>query len=812
MLQRYQIPILSLVTALALSFTGARAAELADSERLLKLVGQLGADEFDIRQDAEDALSKAPGEAFEVLTSLYSKMRDAEIRERLRRILPHVCSRAAEKSRGKTVTLDTVKQPAREVLASVATQAGFERDALNFLIPLLGERTLTLKVNAMQDRHVLRWMLRLCGVNPDLARTLEERTYELKDMPLTAATLHRNVTEQWLAAEIKEAGRAAELDGTKLKMTASAEEHQQVEFILQQLREQKELRRIHIKLHRPPFREAMLQLLRNQKVSFEFVDKPFEDVLDYFRHGTGVPLLIDPRIADQVIPPVTLKVADMDCELALGWCLKLTELDLVYKDEVLMVSKPVIEPGPREFLVLDLGDMAKPGGRITLAHVADMIRNRVRPESWDAALGTGIEEADGKLLIAQSPEIVPHILELLEIYGDYLKMVEKVEPDGNPPARPLKPEDVPRHREARYRNSRKGERPEDLDRSWEKDLRAKLAKKISFNTEDTPLAEVIELFSKQTEVQYILDPRSVEEGFDKTPITLRVKDMSAETALRWVMRFSDLDFDLRSNAVFLTKRANLASNVELGIFYVNDLTCVFDAPNLVGIIKDNLMPVEFAHPATSLEESNGALVVMQTPQNLEHIQQILTWLRQNCDQKCMLLHRVSGLIQDYPEIRKKLEEKVSFTFEETPLREALSNLRDKLGITIFLDPRTEISGLPSVTLAVKDIPAHEALQLLLRLSEVNYALVDDAVFVAKPEHLRGLDFNVECGVYSVDGIDRYTVEEIADLLREKIHPKSWDPALGTSIEERSGKLVVMQNHENHKLIADALEKLRAQSK
>jgi hypothetical protein len=55
-----------------------------------------------------------------------------------------------------------------------------------------------------------------------------------------------------------------------------------------------------------------------------------------------------------------------------------------------------------------------------------------------------------------------------------------------------------------------------------------------------------------------------------------------------------------------------------------------------------------------------------------------------------------------------------------------------------------------------------------------------------------------------------TLTNIADLIRTRIRPDTWDPALGTTIEERGGLLVVMQSPEMHKLVAQLLNTFRAE--
>ena len=57
-----------------------------------------------------------------------------------------------------------------------------------------------------------------------------------------------------------------------------------------------------------------------------------------------------------------------------------------------------------------------------------------------------------------------------------------------------------------------------------------------------------------------------------------------------------------------------------------------------------------------------------------------------------------------------------------------------------------------------------------------------------------------------------TLTAISQMIHDRVRPESWDPALGTSIDERAGHLVVMQTPEVHKLIGKLLNDLSALEK
>jgi type II secretory pathway component GspD/PulD (secretin)/Flp pilus assembly protein TadD len=192
---------------------------------------------------------------------------------------------------------------------------------------------------------------------------------------------------------------------------------------------------------------------------------------------------------------------------------------------------------------------------------------------------------------------------------------------------------------------------------WKQEVRRKMSRRVTFEFVDTELKDAIAFLNSLTKVTIILDPKVVAKGADKTPITLRVADMELDVALRWVLKLADLEYDLRSQAVFVTDHSSLASNVDLAIYDVRDLTTTItdfpgpridmgtgqgqvvnpfanaqpaaslQAADLQTLIKERLMAAEFADPATSIEENGGKLVVMQRPEVHDRIRQLLQSFR-----------------------------------------------------------------------------------------------------------------------------------------------------------------------------------------
>ncbi|MBE7462432.1 MAG: hypothetical protein HS116_02960 [Planctomycetes bacterium] len=199
-----------------------------------------------------------------------------------------------------------------------------------------------------------------------------------------------------------------------------------------------------------------------RKVSFEFVDTPLDEAITFLRSLTNVTMIVDPKVLEGGAAPINLRVTDMTLELALEWILRLAELDYALKDNAVFISKrtSLVEdvelriydvsdltqtvpdfPGP-DFQLVTVGDDPSGGGgggpinpfmaptataALTPQTIADMIRNRVQPDSWDPNQGTSIEERAGKLVVMQRPEIHALVNHLLSNFRTTARLMVNIE-------------------------------------------------------------------------------------------------------------------------------------------------------------------------------------------------------------------------------------------------------------------------------------------------------------------------------------------------------------------------------------------------
>ena len=81
--------------------------------------------------------------------------------------------------------------------------------------------------------------------------------------------------------------------------------------------------------------------------------------------------------------------------------------------------------------------------------------------------------------------------------------------------------------------------------------------KITFEFVGKPLDEALEFIAKSAKVNILLDPRCIASGTSKTPINLHVNSMSADLALKWILKLAKLDYDIRNEAVFCSVKQDI---------------------------------------------------------------------------------------------------------------------------------------------------------------------------------------------------------------------------------------------------------------
>jgi hypothetical protein len=80
-----------------------------------------------------------------------------------------------------------------------------------------------------------------------------------------------------------------------------------------------------------------------------------------------------------------------------------------------------------------------------------------------------------------------------------------------------------------------------------------LGQAVNLDLEDVPLNKALQELARETDTQVVLDPKVGREG--QLPVTLRLKEVSLETAVRLVCQLADLKPVVVGNVVFVTNEA-----------------------------------------------------------------------------------------------------------------------------------------------------------------------------------------------------------------------------------------------------------------
>jgi len=188
-------------------------------------------------------------------------------------------------------------------------------------------------------------------------------------------------------------------------------------------------------------------------------------------------------------------------------------------------------------------------------------------------------------------------------------------------------------------------------------------------------------------------------------------------------------------------------------------------------------------------------------------------------------------------IERALDGRVSFEFHEEPLSEVARSLQAMTRTTVILDPRVvEDHGGPPITLTMSNARFATALGRIMGLAGTDFVVKNRAIFISTPEVIKASD--LELRIYDARdlvlgeaaplpwkletqvardmqkradvGLDGLTPSKLVEMVRTRIGASEWSQELGTSVEARGGKLVVMQRPEVHTEIARFLQSLRQQ--
>lgn len=199
------------------------------------------------------------------------------------------------------------------------------------------------------------------------------------------------------------------------------------------------------------------------------------------------------------------------------------------------------------------------------------------------------------------------------------------------------------------------------------------------------------------------------------------------------------------------------------------------------------------------------------------------------------------------EIIAKLDQPVSFEFTDAPLKDVLNHLSRQTGINILIgssaaggaivategEEGEENSSLDSdqstITLKVKDMRLENALKWIMTISNLQYEIRDEAIFVGNSDKMNDVWITKVIDVSDINnqisdapdprsgsasnGDDDDDLEDAEELnlvdIIKKIAPSTWEEGRGSAEMIGRNSLVVRQTEDVHEYVANALRQLRA---
>jgi general secretion pathway protein D len=189
------------------------------------------------------------------------------------------------------------------------------------------------------------------------------------------------------------------------------------------------------------------------------------------------------------------------------------------------------------------------------------------------------------------------------------------------------------------------------------------------------------------------------------------------------------------------------------------------------------------------------------------------------------------------EINNQLEQEVTLDFQDHDLVDVLAFLQRITNVNIVLDPKVIAKGSPPVTLRVEAMKLRYVLEFIMRLTGLSYIMRNEAIFISDTQGLRGDLFmklydirDLTHAMTSFPGPDLAIPEpggtgsrllppiesenkpetsEFIDIIQKVVSPEQWKGE-GVAISEYGGGMVITQNSDVHKEVANLLRTLRNQ--
>jgi len=490
----------------------------------------------------------------------------------------------------------------------------------------------------------------------------------------------------------------------------------------------------------PAWKKAMRKQLQ-RKVSFEFVDTPLSEAINFLQTLTKINIILDPRAAKGgANTPITLKVSNMSLGLALEWILKLAELDYTFKHQAIFITKPEnVGRAEAVLKIYDVRDLTAavtdfpapevgPAGRIgarpssTAATalqatpltemikarqrpdmIAEMLQTRVKPDTCAVELGTSIEEREGRLVVLQTPEVHALIAKLLDIFRAGARFQIRVEARFVAVSEEL------------LAKLRAREKPGAGVIFMKAAQMKMLAKALAADEEAAKLVDSAALTCFNTQRAHVMSGRS----FERRAGDGKLEGVYFRGTVLDVRPTVSFDRQYVTMELRLTRAAQTGDDPEAPPQYFKTRTTT------TCLETDTVLITGASVPGTG---GKTRLVALVTPTILR-LEPAPPKAKVAAPAKPM--HGLGAALG--AGINEKLKKRVSIELVNTPVREAAAMLQKIGGVPIVFAKGVDLKGNRGVTLKMKEVELSLALSWLTRANDLRWVVHDNKVIIMAPE-------------------------------------------------------------------------------
>jgi len=312
---------------------------------------------------------------------------------------------------------------------------------------------------------------------------------------------------------------------------------------------------------------------------------------------------------------------------------------------------------------------------------------------------------------------------------------------------------------------------------------------VSFRAVRKPLNQLLKDFGASAETFLQLYPML---EFDKTPVTLSVKDMPADSALRWLVRVA----------------SPVSARSPISIFeHYNAEGTGYSNAELAALIRRNFCKSDPKDNRVELDANEAGFDLVKTFDEHEMVRSFIELLRKPSAPG-------ETVLSEEAQWRKKvLEEfrnapKVSVDFFKKQFDEAIAEFQRSFRATLLVDQYDEDDDSPIVTLKLDRVSFRTALDWTVIQNNLTCRFFDHAVHIGKHRYKSEL----ECRVYDVRNLeniqgDAFRFHDVGSKVSNFIS-YAFDPDYGTFLDVRSGRLIVRADFSDQQSIEAYLNGLR----